>query len=232
MAIMSSYNKNPIILLLSWLLFSSNSLHASEDPQRKPTIVVIGGGGDCNYGNNLKDIPNYAELKHDSKASLPSSFTICVSVLAAMQNQCRTNAVLFTLLRNNGSQWFSAQIRRAADFVGKQFYYPEPNHFTNIDTVPVFPNEWVRSCLALNTFSGLVQWVARGEIVDNSTLAGIAESKDIPRDLTGKLILGVSYWAWNQKWEQKGHKVTDMQIFSSALPEKNAGIHKGRKWVC
>ena len=83
MAIMSSSNKNLIILLLSWLLFSSNSLHASEDPQRKPTtkVVVIGGGGDCNYGNNLKDILNYAELKHDSKASLPSSFTICVSVM-------------------------------------------------------------------------------------------------------------------------------------------------------
>ena len=153
---MSSYNKNPIILLLCWLLFSSNSLHASEDPQRKPTtkVVVIGGGGECNYGSTLKDIPNYAELKHDSKASLPSSFTICVSVLATMQNR---QPVLFTLLRNNGSQWFSAQIRQAADFVGKQFFYPEPNHFTNFDTVPVFPNEWVRSCLALNTFSGLVQ---------------------------------------------------------------------------
>ena len=143
MAIMSSYNKNPIILFLSWLLFSSNSLHASEDPQRKPTtkVVVIGGGGECNYGSTLKDIPNYAELKHDPKASLPSSFTICVSVLATTQN---LNPILFSLLGNDGRQLFSAQIKQnLGDFVGKKFFYPEASQYVNLDTVPAFPNEWV-----------------------------------------------------------------------------------------
>ena len=173
---------------------------------------MIGGFSRQSY--TLRDIRNYAELKHDPGASLPSSFTICVSVLVTTEN---LDPFLFSLTRNDGRQWFSAAVRQLGNFVGKKFFYEGANQYAHLDTVPIFPNEWVRSCLALNTVSGLVQWVARGELVDNSTFAVIAESKDIPKDLTGKLILGASFNTVAQKWNQKVNKVTNLNIFSSAL---------------
>ena len=120
--------------------------------------------------------------------------------------------MLFALLGNDGSQWFSAVVRQIGDFVGKKFKYPEAKLYVKLDTLPVFPNEWVHSCLALNTLSGLVQWVARGQLVDNSTFAEITESKNIPKDLTGKLILGVVFNTFDQKWLQKSNKVTNLNL--------------------
>ena len=116
---MSSFKTNPLIPFLSWILFSSNLLHALEGGQQKPTLAVvkIGGGSNIQEENTLKDINNYAELKHDSRASLPSSFTICVSVLATTENR---NPMLFNILGNDGSQWFSAVVRQIGDFVGKK----------------------------------------------------------------------------------------------------------------
>ena len=130
---MSSFKTNPLIPFLSWILFSSNLLHALERGQKRPTlqVVKIGGGSNIQEENTLKDINNYAELKHDSRASLPSSFTICVSVLATTENR---NPMLFNILGNDGSQWFSAVVRQIGDFVGKKFKYPEANQYVNLDT--------------------------------------------------------------------------------------------------
>ena len=36
--------------------------------------------------SSLKDVPTYSELKYDPRASLPPSFTICVSVFVARDN--------------------------------------------------------------------------------------------------------------------------------------------------
>ena len=84
----------------------------------------------------FQDIQNYAVLKNDPKASLPSSFTICVSVLSAPYNPW---PILFSLMGNDGNQWFSAQVRQLGEFVGKKFFYPGANHYVNLETVPVFP---------------------------------------------------------------------------------------------
>ena len=200
---------------LIFVVFLSNSLpNALKDQKRKPTtkVVVIGGGMKEVKKTTLREINNFAELKLDPRASLPSSFTICVSVLATTEN---LNPILFSLLRNDEKQWFAAVIHQLGDFVGKKFFYAGANQFVNLDTLPVFPNEWVRTCLALNTVSGLAQWVARGELVDNSTFAGMAESN---KDLISKLILGAFFSAQSQKWRQKHTKVTNLNIFSSALP--------------
>ena len=219
MAIMSRNKKSLLPLLLACFLLSSNSVHGLEDQQRKPAtkVVITGSGKGQSYAMSLRDISNYAELKHNPRASLPSSFTICVSVLATTQHSAPGGGpILFSLLGNDEKQWFSAKISQIGDFVGRKFKYPGANQFVNHDTVPVFPNEWVRSCIALNITSGFVQWVARGDLVDNRTFAGIAESKSIPKDLKGKLILGVFY-DHSQQWCQQSNKVTNLHIFASAL---------------
>ena len=106
-------------------------------------------------------------------------------------------------------------IAHYSNFIGRQFHYPVANQMAKIDSMRMFANQWVRSCLALNTLSGMVQWVAQGELVDNSTFPGI--TNNVPIDLSGKLILGSYYRTDISKWLQSSNKLTKLEIFSSAL---------------
>ena len=51
----------------------------------------------------LEEVHTYAELKHDSRASLPDSFTICSTIVTT---SCQNYAypAFFTILDNNGTQ--------------------------------------------------------------------------------------------------------------------------------
>ena len=91
---------------------------------------------------SLKDDFTYSELKNDPRATLPSSFTICVSALVTTDN---LSPVLFTILGNDEHPWLSAMIAQNSDFVGKQFFYPVTFQYTKIDTMWMFPNQWVRN---------------------------------------------------------------------------------------
>ena len=132
------------------LLIPFRGVYGSAGQQSKPTMKTL---RDTN-----------AELENDPRASLPSMFTICVSVLVRAHHN---NPRLFTLLGKDGSRWFDVQIQPLRQFFGKRFLYKKFNRFGKIDTFPVFPNQWARSCLSLNTVTGSVQWVARGELVDS-----------------------------------------------------------------
>ena len=122
--------RRPLILLLSWFLFSSNTLHGLEYQQSKSQTKVVMTGSVEGGRNTLKGIEQYAELKNDQVASLPSSFTICVSVLATTQNGLWPT--LFSLLRNDGFQSFSAEIRHLGDFVGRNFYICKLTNMRNL----------------------------------------------------------------------------------------------------
>ena len=127
MAPFSSY-KNYSFVPFLWLFVSSklfNGIHGFENQQTIPTTKFAVINHDfcfsCRGKVSLKDVDTYSELKYDPRASLPSSFTICVSVLVTTYN---VDPSLFTLLGNDGRPWFSATIKYFAKFVGKQFYYP------------------------------------------------------------------------------------------------------------
>ena len=174
---------------------------------------------------SLEDVDTYSELKYDPRASLPSSFTVCVSVLVTTNN---LSPSLFTLLGNDKQPWFAAKISQKVSFLGRKFFYTVSNQYVKIDTMWMFPNQWVRSCLALNTLSGSVQWVARGELVDNSTFSEIKDN--VLTDLGGKVILGSFYQTLSSKakWHKSSNKVTKLEIFSSALSvEKMIAYTKG-----
>ena len=169
---------------------------------------------------SLKNDDTYSVLKNDRRASLPSSFTICISVLVTTDNVWGIS--LFTLLGNDGQAWFSPQFMTATGFVdgrGHQLQYGVANQIVENATAWMFPQQWVRSCLALNTVSGLVQCVSRGELLDNRTLPGI--TTNVPTDLSDNLILGSNYMAANGKWRILSNKITKLEIFSNALSVEN-----------
>ena len=224
---MASHNKYPIALLVLFFL-SLNFLDGINGFGKQQTIsktkLVVIHHETCPVetcpGDGLPG-KTYSELKYDPQASLPSSFTICVSVLI---KTTESSPSLFTLLGNDGQPWFGAKIDQNENFVGKHFHYPVSNQKPEIDTMRMFSNQWVRSCLALNTVTGSVQWVARGELVDNSTLPEI--TNNVPTDLSGKVILG-SYFI-SVKWRSSRSKLTKFEVFSSALSvEKMMKFTKG-----
>ena len=219
MAFVSSHNMYPFALLVLFFVSSDfyNGIYGLENRQKVPaTNLDVVNHDHCQSCkrkvSSLKDVHTYSELKYDPRASLPFSFTFCVSVLVTTNN---LHPSLFTLLGNDGQPWFSVKITQYGSFVGRKFYYPVAQEFANMDTMRMFPNQWVRSCLAFNTLSGLVQWVARGELVDNSTIAGI--TNNVPKDLSGKVVLGSHYYTNVAKWVQSSNKLTKLEIFSSAL---------------
>ena len=113
MALISSHKNYPFVLFL--LLFVSSKLlygiHGFENQQTIPTtkFAVINHDNcfSCPWEfSSLKDV-TYSELKYDPRASLLSSFTICVSVLVTTYNRSPS---LFTLLGNDGRPLFSATV--------------------------------------------------------------------------------------------------------------------------
>ena len=85
MAFASQYREYPLALLVLFFVSSDllNVIQANklalinhEVCQSCPTEGV----------SSLKDVHTYSELKNDPRASLPPSFTICVSIFIARDN--------------------------------------------------------------------------------------------------------------------------------------------------
>ena len=60
----------------------------------------------------------------------------------------------------------------------------------------VFPEQWLSTCLAVNTESGLLQWVVETQLIANDTIEAIKQNDpEHPADLSEKLLLG----AWSKQ---------------------------------
>ena len=107
----------------------------------------------------LEEVHTYAELKHDPRASLPDSFTICSAILTT---NCQTFVwpTYFTLLDDNRNQLLVPIHSYASMESIFQTHYFEGFFEQRKDIIPpLFPNKWSRSCIAVNTTSGFIRWV-------------------------------------------------------------------------
>ena len=165
----------------------------------------------------LNDIPSYILLKEDGIRLLPRTFTICSSASSSIGE-----IVLFTLLNDDGNQVLNGFFSNEAGNETKSKKESETGFFisgTWISTPSalgvVFPQEWVRSCLALSTKSGLAQGVVEGQLVVNQTFELLTQEGVLPRNLRNRLLLGALQWEDN--WYASSTKVSNLNIFSSAL---------------
>ena len=141
---------------------------------------------------NLNDVHTLAELKRDPKANFSPVFTICSS---AMTTDCPATytRVLFNILDDNRKQLLVAKISvldrdGSAATQYKLSYSRRGSRSKNFP--PLFSHRWIRSCVAINTESGLIQWVVNGERVLEVESGEVTSLNLIPKNLTGKLILG------------------------------------------
>ena len=167
-------------------------------------------------GKRLEDLPAYVELGEDPVNLLPPAFTICSTAMALTGD-----IVFFTLLDEQGKQVLSVHLSN--DEVRKNGRRQSNPAIFVVDSASlalpvlglVFPQSWVRSCLAVSTYSGLVQWVAEGEVVTNRTYEVLTQEGVFPQALAGKLLLGI--FEYGGQWYASSGKISNLNIFSSAL---------------
>ena len=135
---------------------------------------------------SLREVHSYAELQIDPPVPLPSSFTICSSVMTTYG----TNHYLmfFGLLGKDQNKWLSAALYVHKNVLSTTLFYGIKNAEKKLP--PIFPHQWVRSCMAINTESGLLQWVVDGALVENNIVDQIKDPMNRPTNLVGNLILG------------------------------------------
>ena len=132
----------------------------------------------------FKDLPAYALLSNDQKASLSSDFTICSSA----SKESGTGLTFFSILGDEGDLVLQAHLfnieKNATLFLtfeGGKAYSP------NASLPLVFPHQWVHSCLAISSESSHVLWVIDGHVVENTTLRVLLNG-NMQTNLTGRLL--------------------------------------------
>ena len=162
----------------------------------------------------LEEVHTYAELKNDPRASLPESFTVCSTIMVA---GCPSygNFAFFNILDNNNDQ-FLVPVLSHGSIESKAVVYFSDEHVSPFligKVPPLFPNQWTKSCIAVNITSGLVHWVVEGTLLLDKEFEEVKKSKDHPKNLSRRLILGADSYAGS--WTARAQKVTNLNIFSS-----------------
>ena len=174
----------------------------------------------------LQEVHTYASLKLDQKASLPDSFTVCSTI---RKHGCQSDIwpTFFSILGTDDVQFLGAI--RNHNALDTHFEVLFSNGTTGAEAIrqpPFFPNQWTRSCMAVNMTSGIVQWVVDGTLVLETISEELINAMSRPRDLSGRLILGAR--SIGSVWFASSHEVTNVNIFSSLLPiEKMKSMTEG-----
>ena len=163
----------------------------------------------------LEEVHTYAELKHNPHASLPESFTVCSTI---MTPDCPNQIwpAFFSILDSDMSQ-FLAPICKGGSILSslKIFYQKEATEAVAGKIPSLFPNQWTKSCMAINTTSGLIHWVVEGTLVLTTTSEEVKKSRSQRKNLSKRIVLGARAYAGI--WFPSSSKVTNLNIFSSSL---------------
>ena len=209
------------ILCESLIAVQCQSAKGSEVKERMPegsTYVISHLSNDNCFPADKNDRPTLTEESYPTyaefpKLSLPPSFTICSMV---MVSQCTKSAQFFALLDEDGKNFISALLHGSwtafrLNVKGNPYIPPGVINST------IFPEQWLRSCLAVQTETGSLQWVVDGLVIEDQIFEEIESSVDQKSNLTGRILLGRLKWP-SGIWELQSNKVTALNIFSTALP--------------
>ena len=179
----------------------------------------------------VDELHTFAELKHDPRAMLPESFTICSTVVTPSSNPYKDWSAFFTIIDKDRAQFLAAIYdQRSIDSLLKMVHLQGASGQANGKIPPLFPNRWTRSCVAVNTTSGLIHWVVEGTLVLTTISEEVKSSKSRPKDLSKKLVLGA--WSYSGVWRAPSGKVTNLNVYSSPLAvEKMKSMMEGEGCV-
>ena len=131
----------------------------------------------------LEEVYTYAELKLNPRASLPDSFSIC-STIRTPSCEIRPYPTFFNVLDDERDQFLAPGYKPGyITSLLKIFYHQDTSEPVHGKIPPLFPNQWIRRCLTVNTTSGLIHWVVEGTHVLTTTSEEVKNSRSHPRDI-------------------------------------------------
>ena len=223
---------NVLHKLIFWFLLSSvnansNEITAKRRSSRVQTETDVVNLAFCESSlapedklvkQTLKEVHTFAELKHDPRASLPDSFTVCSSILTTGCGSDRWST-FFTILDNNKTQLLAPMYKHgmykngSIESLFMLTFSKTTSGMVIGKTSSLFPNQWIKSCLAINTTSGLIHWVVEGTLI--LTMISEEVKKSQTRDLSKKVVLGSR--SYTDIWYAVSQKVANLNIFASSL---------------
>ena len=153
----------------------------------------------------------HASLKKED--FLPPSFTVCAAYMVEAWNTDFSASEIFALKTPEGVTWAYVHLYCAGDYT--EYKVDVGPKIKMAPTVPdlLFPLRWTRVCLALDSGAGKVSLVVDGELLGEEEY-NAAEDPDKPTDL----FLVSGYYRNVDYIKEYTGRVTDLNIFSSALP--------------
>ena len=99
----------------------------------------------------LEEVHTYAELKHDPRASLLDSLTVCSAIMATDCQQPQW-AASFNILNKNSGQFLAPSLIQGnlESIFAIGFHEGLLSQMVTGKTPTLFPNQWTRSCMAVN----------------------------------------------------------------------------------
>ena len=210
-----------VLVLLINATESSGGACSSGTKNEKCTLVVNHSFCEANLPpedvegkETLEEVQAYAKLKHDPTSNLPDSFTICSTIMVP---NCKSgwNPIFFTVLDSLFRHIMSPALKVSLDSMLAIDFLTWSTGGTFNKIPPTFPNRWTRSCMSINTASGSINWVVEGVLVMSMESQKLKDSLKLPKDLSGRLILGAVLYGG--KWKSVSNKVTNLNIYSASL---------------
>merc|ERR1711963_1020470 len=119
-------------------------------------ISIINPDSEIGSYKSLEDVSSLAVLANDPSAALPKAFTICSDVMSVF-SKIHNHLMFFQLQGSNEEPLLQALL------IERDFY---TIRVAKGKIPTVFPNNWVRSCMAIDTGSGMINWVVDGYFVE------------------------------------------------------------------
>ena len=181
-------------------------------------IVKVNGNSDEKQKTKvLNNSPGGAVLSHDPNAKLPSSFTICSTIMAT--SIYPNDAFPFVwVVGQNGIPVLGliiSVLMEGDNIVTTYFWKQRTDLENNEKKFHAFSKQWIKCCAALNSTSGVYQIIVDGIFVSNGTLSQ-SHWANFPQNLSGKVVIG-AYEMYGH-WPSARNKVTNLNIFSKAHP--------------
>jgi hypothetical protein len=171
------------------------------------TIRVVDVSADV---DNTKDGDGKFTHVAWTKENLPPAFTVCTAFMVETWSPTSTGATLFQLSGADGFGWGDVTIYPYKTFSSVNVMLAG-NRFSASGKGPLlFPKQWTRACLSVDSGSGKVLLVVDGRLLDER----VHDIKDTPSNL--HLVIGYTEDKWGFAEEYPG-KSTNLNVFSTAL---------------
>ena len=172
------------------------------------------------HGESGKDYS--AVLDEDLKGNLPNQFTICSSFLTKNIHTFILVNSPFTMLYDNFEPWFFLKVNtnpsQNSQSHGYQAYRTGDIYYGNSKVFGPFRFDvWEHLCVGIDTDTGMVTSVQRGEVLFDQVEEVFVNSSSIkPKNVKGKIILGKTPGV-PPHYNQCAMKVGNVNIYSTKL---------------